>query len=248
MIPASEVCELLIKIHYILGNDVSKGICNSACILAHIFNSASGHCHEVWASQFPFLHHLKDMVPTIETCLYGHMNWCLAQAQQQSSMGLSQSFLHMGGGKARPRTEFHFNVQKETSARVKWCLFTKRPHLESSTEAHPGGRKSTGGSVSTSSIDSRNKGVCGVGIPDVLQSTASYHLLLLLCRLECFLIFWINGRTLLLTCFCLISFRVTIFSLGLILLCSISSSCSILRMVPIIIKCHYFILQDPLVI
>ena len=37
----------------------------------------------------------------------------------------------------------------------------KRPYLESGTEAHPSGKKSAGGDVSTSSTDTRRKGVCG---------------------------------------------------------------------------------------
>ena len=90
MIPVSEVCELLIRIHDILDNAVSKQVWNSAHILGHAFNSASGQHCEVWTSQFPFLHSLKDMVPPSEACLYGHINWSLAQVQQQSSMGLSQ--------------------------------------------------------------------------------------------------------------------------------------------------------------
>ena len=53
-----------------------------------MFNSASRQCCEVWASQFTFFHGLKDIVPPSEVCLYGHINWSLAQAQQQSSIGL----------------------------------------------------------------------------------------------------------------------------------------------------------------
>ena len=34
---------------------------------------------------------------------------------------------------------------------------SKRPHLESGTEAHPSGKKSAGGSVTTSSAESRRK-------------------------------------------------------------------------------------------
>ena len=41
LIPVSEVCELWIKIHNILDKDKSKWVGNSACILAHVFNSAS---------------------------------------------------------------------------------------------------------------------------------------------------------------------------------------------------------------
>ena len=71
-----------------------------AHILAHVFNSVARQCWELWASQFPFLHSLKDVIPPSEACLYGHINWSLAQAHQQSSMGLSQSFPSKRGVKA----------------------------------------------------------------------------------------------------------------------------------------------------
>ena len=54
VIPVSEVHELFLKVHDILDNAVSKGAGNSACILAHVFNSASRQCHKVLASQSPF--------------------------------------------------------------------------------------------------------------------------------------------------------------------------------------------------
>ena len=92
VIPVLEVCELLIKVHDILDNVVSKQVVNMACILAHVFNSVSRQCHEIWASQFPFLHSLKDVIPLTEAWLFGHINSSLAQDQQQYSMGLSQSF------------------------------------------------------------------------------------------------------------------------------------------------------------
>ena len=45
VIPVSEVCELLLKVHDILGKAVSKWVGNSACILAYLFNSVSRqHC------------------------------------------------------------------------------------------------------------------------------------------------------------------------------------------------------------
>ena len=50
---------------------------------------------------------------------------------------------------------------------------TKRPNLESGNEAHLSGKKSAGGSVSTSSFDTRRKGDMGVSIPDVPESSAS---------------------------------------------------------------------------
>ena len=98
-----------IKIQNILDSAVSKEVGNTAHILASHFNSASEQCHEVWASQHPFLHY-KDSVPPSEACHYGHINWSLVQAQQQSSFGLSQSATSLRGGRTRPRAGFQFNV------------------------------------------------------------------------------------------------------------------------------------------
>ena len=67
-----------------------------------MFNSVSRQCHKVWASQFPFLHSLREVIPPSEACLYGHINWSLAQAQPHSSMGLSQLLPSKRDGKARP--------------------------------------------------------------------------------------------------------------------------------------------------
>ena len=101
------------------------------------------------------------MIPPSEACLYGHINWSLAQAQQQSSMGLSQSFPPKRGGETRPQTGFHFMVWKRPGPGSSGPSLAKRPHLESGNEAHPSGKKSAGGSVSTNSMDTRRKGVCG---------------------------------------------------------------------------------------
>ena len=99
VIPVSEVPELLLRIHDILDKAVSKRVGNSAHILAHLFNFVSRQCCEVWASQFPFLHSLKEVIPPSEACLYGHINWSHAEAH---SVGLSQSFPPKRGGKAIP--------------------------------------------------------------------------------------------------------------------------------------------------
>ena len=159
VIPVSEVCELLLQIHGILDKAVSKQIGNSARSLAHLFNSVSRQHWEVWASQFPFLHSLKEVVPPSEACLYGHINWSLAQAH---SVGLSPSFPPKRGGKARPQTGFQFTVQKRpVSGSVpgtSGATLPKWPHLESGNEARPHGKKSAGGAVSTSSTESTQKG------------------------------------------------------------------------------------------
>ena len=159
VIPVSEVCELLLQIHGILDKAVSKWVGNSACILAHLFNSVSRQHQEVWASQFPFLHSLKEVIPPSEACLYGCINWSLAQAH---SVGLSQSFHPKRGDKARPQTRFQFTVHKRPMSGsvqgTSGASLPKWPHLESGNEAHLHGKKSAGGTVSTSSTESRRKG------------------------------------------------------------------------------------------
>ena len=54
VIAASEVHELLTKIHYILGNAVSKWVGNMAHILVYLFRSASRHILKSGFSRFPF--------------------------------------------------------------------------------------------------------------------------------------------------------------------------------------------------
>ena len=136
---------------------MSKWAGNTAFILAHVFNSASRQYYEVWASQFPFLCSLKDIIHPNEAWLYDHINWSLAQAQQHSSVGLSQSFPPMIAGKARPKTGFHFNVQKRPVPESSDASLAKRPCLESKTGAYQGGRKTYGSSVSASFTDSVKK-------------------------------------------------------------------------------------------
>ena len=159
VIPVSEVCELLLQIHGILDKAVSKRVGNSAHILAHLFNSVSRQCCEIWSSQFPFLHSLKEVITPSEACLYGHINWSLAQAH---SVGLSQSFPHKRASKARPWAGFQFTVHKRPMSGsvlgTSGASLPKRPHLENMNEAHPHGKKSAGGTVSTSSTQSRRKG------------------------------------------------------------------------------------------
>ena len=135
VLPVSEVYELLLQIHGILDKAVSKQVGNSARFLAHLFNSVFGQHHEVWASQFPFLHSLKEVIPPSETCLYGHINWSLVQAH---SVGLSQSFPPKRGGKARPWTGFQFIVQKRPMSGsvpgTSGASLPKQPHLESGND------------------------------------------------------------------------------------------------------------------
>ena len=142
--------------------------------LAYLFNSVSRQHFEVWASQFPILYSLREVIPPSLACLYDHINWSLAQAHP---VGLSQSFPPRRGGKARPWTGFQFMVQKRPMSvsvpGTSWASLPKRHHLESGNEACPSGKKSAGGSVSLSSAESRRKGGMGVSTPDVQEPSAS---------------------------------------------------------------------------
>ena len=77
-------------------------------------------------------------------------------------MGLSQSFPPKWGGQARPQTGSNSQYRRDLCQAL--CqglvghLCPKWPHLESGNEAHLHGKKSAGGTVSTSSTESRRKG------------------------------------------------------------------------------------------
>ena len=82
------------------------------------------------------------MVPPSKACLYGLIKGSLAQAQQQSYIGFSQSFPPKRDSRDRPWTGFHFNVQKKPVPKSICASFAKRPHLESRIETYAGGEKS----------------------------------------------------------------------------------------------------------
>ena len=88
-------------------------------------------------------------------------------------MGLSQSFSPKRGGKTRPWTGFHFNVQTTPVPKCSGASLAKR---ESRIETHDSGKKSASSSVSTSSAGARKKGSNGVSAPDVSQFIASFSL------------------------------------------------------------------------
>ena len=77
-------------------------------------------------------------------------------------MGLSQSFPPKRGGKARPWTGFQFTVQKRPMSGSVWgtsgASLPKWLQLQSGNEACLYGKKSAGGTVSTSSTESRRQG------------------------------------------------------------------------------------------
>ena len=148
VISVSEVHKLLTKIHHVLVNAVSKNVGNTACILAPFLNSTSRQHHEVWALQFPFLHRLKDTVPPSETCLYGYINWSLAQAQQQSSRACLNIFFLWEMAKPGQRLGSISMGKTYLHQSLMVPLWQRSLTWESNTEAHQGSRKSSGGGVS----------------------------------------------------------------------------------------------------
>ena len=144
--------ELFTKINDILNNAVSKWVDNTAHILAYLFNSAYSQCHELCASQFPFLQSLKNSVHLSEACLYVHISWSLAWAQQQSSLRFLQSSTSMIGGKARP--------QKQPVPDSSGGLLARKPYFENRIECCQGNRKSLNHAF-LSSADLRKKAIHG---------------------------------------------------------------------------------------
>ena len=107
-----------------------------------------------------FLTVFKDAVPPSKACLYGHINWSHAWAQQLSSFDLFQYSTTMGGGKARPKAGFQFNFQIWPMPDSSSGLLAKKLHLETSIESSWDSRKSHV-HASGSSTYSREKGSHG---------------------------------------------------------------------------------------
>ena len=156
VIPALEVHDLCTNIHNILDNAVSQWAGILAHILTYFLNSVSKQCCEVWASQFCFLDSIKDSVPPSEACLYGCINWPLAQVHHQYPLGLSQLSTSMMGARAKQEAGFQFHVQKQPVQEFGGILLAKKPHLVSKPDGHQGSKKSPRGAA-TSTTDSRMK-------------------------------------------------------------------------------------------
>ena len=123
MISVKEVYELLIMIHDILDSVVSTWVGNSTLFLASLLILPLGsELHNT-----PFFS-FKSSGPPSEACLYGHINWSLVQAQQQSSLDLFESSISMRGGRTRPWAGFQFNVQKQPMAESSGGSVAKRPY------------------------------------------------------------------------------------------------------------------------
>ena len=194
-------------------------------------------CHEVWTSQFPFLHSPKDVIPPSKACLYGHINWSLAQTQQQSSGGLSQSFPSKRGDKARQWTGFHFMVLRRPyqgpcqGLMVHLWLrgLTLRVGMRPIQVA-----KSLLLKVSPPLLPIlRGREAMGDGTPDVSQSSASSSSSSAVFQVG--MLFSVCDQWRHITSNRFVLNRVTIFSLGPVLPCSITSGSSMSRKLQLII-------------
>ena len=87
-------------------------------------------------SQLPFLHSFNDIVPPSEAWLYGCINWFLAEAQQQSSIGLSQSSTVCERWKTKLKAGLRFNVQKQPVTESSSGPLAEKPHLDTRTESN----------------------------------------------------------------------------------------------------------------
>ena len=114
------------------------------------------HC-EVCTPQHPCLYTFEASVPPSEAHLCCCINWTLAQAQHHSSLGLSQSLSSVRDGRTRPRAGLQFIVQKWTVPESSGGSMLKKPHSDTRSESHLSGRKSSGGSTSTSFSDNKKK-------------------------------------------------------------------------------------------
>ena len=158
-------------IYDILGKAVSQWVSNTTCIWHILLIMLPGSIvksglHSFLSFQF------KDTFPPTETCLYGYINLVLAQTKQKSSLGLSQSWTFMRGGKGKPKSGFQSHVQKQTVLDCSSGPLVKKSHFETRIESHPDSRKSLG-DTSGSFANSRKKGSCGYGTLDVLHCTTS---------------------------------------------------------------------------
>ena len=109
---------------------------------------------------FPFFTVLRIPIPLSEACLYNHINWSLAQAHQQSSLGFSQSSTSKRGARAKLKAVFPFNVQKQSVPEPSDASLVKKHHLDTKPDGHQGGRKTAGG-VCTCSSECSKKGTQG---------------------------------------------------------------------------------------
>ena len=118
------------KIHDILENAVSTWVGNSACFVAYLFNSASGQHYGVWASQFPFLHNIKDSILPIEACLYGASTGYWHRPTTTPPLDCPSPWLLWGIPGLSQGMGSWFNGQKQSVLQPDDASLPKKPHLD----------------------------------------------------------------------------------------------------------------------
>ena len=81
---------------------------------------------------------LKDTVPPSEAYLYGHINWSLTQAYQQSSLGLSQMLTSVRCGRANQKLGSGLMFYNWPVLESGATSFRKKSHLGIRTESNEG--------------------------------------------------------------------------------------------------------------
>ena len=119
-----------------------------------------------WASLYPIPHNFLGSFPPSEACLYGHINWSLAQTQQQTSFGLSQSSISVIGGRTRPGLKYPVaesrgGLWQRSLTQTLGCRVIQVPVSFLVVVHMP------------VSLTLRRRGTMGGDIPDILQSTTS---------------------------------------------------------------------------
>ena len=67
------------------------------------------------------------------------LNWSLAQAHQQSFIGLSQSLTSMKGAREKAKAGFMINIQNQLVLVPSSVSLSWKPHADTSTESGQGG-------------------------------------------------------------------------------------------------------------
>ena len=118
-------------------------------ILTSHFNPSSSSMVKFVLPSSPFFTILRTVSPC-EAFPYGQINWSLAQVQQQSALGLSQSATSLQGDKTRFWPSFWFNVQKQHVAESSGGSVAKKFCSEPGKESCKSDGKSSDGGVFTS--------------------------------------------------------------------------------------------------
>ena len=121
----------------------------------------------MWISSmgsFPIWSTLRILFPPVKLCLYGCINWPLAQPHQESSLGLSQFSTNMWHTRDKQKAGFRFYVQKQLVLESGDAFLAEKSCLDTRTE-NQGGRL---GMHLPVPLTLEGRVAIGYGAPDVL--------------------------------------------------------------------------------